>query len=107
MPLFDHVKCARGIALVPDASVCSVNWIQAALKCLSGMLRYLCTDCQDDEFEKRIRPHVVKAGSINVSFDSIGSLDDVKATLSHLVITPLKHPKLFSSHGLLQVNTEQ
>ncbi|GLJ38246.1 hypothetical protein SUGI_0778610 [Cryptomeria japonica] len=55
----------------------------------------------DNEFEKRIRPEVIPAGEICVSFSDIGALDNVKEALQELVMLPLKRPDLFKG-GLLK-----
>ncbi|KAM7258035.1 hypothetical protein ACFE04_013776 [Oxalis oulophora] len=39
----------------------------------------------DNEFEKRIRPEVIPASDINVTFADIGSLDEIKESLQELV----------------------
>ncbi|KAG0503487.1 hypothetical protein HPP92_003559 [Vanilla planifolia] len=56
---------------------------------------------QDNEFEKRIRPEVIPADEIGVTFDDIGALDDIKESLQELVILPLQRPDLFKG-GLLK-----
>lgn len=55
----------------------------------------------DNEFEKRIRPEVIPANEIGVSFDDIGALDDIKESLHELVMLPLRRPDLFKG-GLLK-----
>ncbi|WVZ72907.1 hypothetical protein U9M48_021294 [Paspalum notatum var. saurae] len=55
----------------------------------------------DNEFEKRIRPEVIPANEIGVSFDDIGALDDIKESLQELVMLPLRRPDLFTG-GLLK-----
>ncbi|XP_051151267.1 uncharacterized protein LOC127265497 isoform X2 [Andrographis paniculata] len=55
----------------------------------------------DNEFEKRIRPEVIPAGEINVTFADIGALDDIKQSLQELVMLPLRRPDLFGG-GLLK-----
>ncbi|RLN24069.1 uncharacterized protein C2845_PM07G39580 [Panicum miliaceum] len=55
----------------------------------------------DNEFEKRIRPEVIPANEIGVSFDDIGALDDIKESLQELVMLPLRRPDLFKG-GLLK-----
>lgn len=54
----------------------------------------------DNEFEKRIRPEVIPASEIGVTFDDIGALDDIKESLQELVMLPLRRPDLFK--GLLK-----
>eukprot|EP00897_Mesotaenium_endlicherianum_P002128 jgi/Mesen1/1943/ME000146S01022 len=56
----------------------------------------------DTEFEKRIRPEVIPAGEVGVTFDSIGALENVKDTLRELVMLPLQRPELFKRGGLIQ-----
>ncbi|PWA53271.1 P-loop containing nucleoside triphosphate hydrolases superfamily protein [Artemisia annua] len=55
----------------------------------------------DNEFEKRIRPEVIPANEIGVTFSDIGALDEIKETLQELVMLPLKRPDLFNG-GLLK-----
>ncbi|KAI5006071.1 hypothetical protein ZWY2020_033314 [Hordeum vulgare] len=55
----------------------------------------------DNEFEKRIRPEVIPANEIGVSFDDIGALEDIKESLQELVMLPLRRPDLFKG-GLLK-----
>ncbi|KAF3333208.1 lon protease [Carex littledalei] len=53
----------------------------------------------DNEFEKRIRPEVIPANEIGVTFDDIGALDDIKESLQELAM--LRRPDLFKG-GLLK-----
>ncbi|XP_042459772.1 uncharacterized protein LOC122043288 isoform X2 [Zingiber officinale] len=55
----------------------------------------------DNEFEKRIRPEVIPANEIGVTFDDIGALDEIKESLQELIMLPLKRPDLFNG-GLLK-----
>ncbi|XP_027340718.1 putative cell division cycle ATPase [Abrus precatorius] len=55
----------------------------------------------DNEFEKRIRPEVVPAKEIDVTFSDIGALDETKESLQELVMLPLRRPDLFTG-GLLK-----
>ncbi|XP_061996324.1 uncharacterized protein LOC133714258 isoform X2 [Rosa rugosa] len=55
----------------------------------------------DNEFEKRIRPEVIPANEIGVSFADIGALDEIKESLQELVMLPLRRPDLFKG-GLLK-----
>nr|CAD1834051.1 unnamed protein product [Ananas comosus var. bracteatus] len=55
----------------------------------------------DNEFEKRIRPEVIPANEIGVTFDDIGAMDDIKESLQELVMLPLRRPDLFKG-GLLK-----
>lgn len=55
----------------------------------------------DNEFEKRIRPEVIPANEIGVSFEDIGALDETKESLQELVMLPLRRPDLFKG-GLLK-----
>ncbi|GER34347.1 P-loop containing nucleoside triphosphatehydrolases superfamily protein [Striga asiatica] len=56
----------------------------------------------DNEFEKRIRPEVIPADQIGVTFSDIGSLEETKESLHELVMLPLRRPDLFSAGGLLK-----
>ncbi|XP_057774275.1 LOW QUALITY PROTEIN: lon protease homolog, mitochondrial-like [Salvia miltiorrhiza] len=55
----------------------------------------------DNEFEKRIRPEVIPANEIGVTFADIGALDEIKESLQELVMLPLRRPDLFTG-GLLK-----
>lgn len=55
----------------------------------------------DNEFEKRIRPEVIPAHEIGVTFADIGALDETKESLQELVMLPLRRPDLFNG-GLLK-----
>ncbi|KAL8141602.1 hypothetical protein V2J09_014634 [Rumex salicifolius] len=55
----------------------------------------------DNEFEKRIRPEVIPANEISVTFSDIGALEDIKENLQELVMLPLRRPDLFHG-GLLK-----
>ncbi|KAM0830317.1 hypothetical protein ACQ4PT_066288 [Festuca glaucescens] len=61
----------------------------------------LLQDTPDNEFEKLIRPTVIPASKIGVTFDDIGALTDIKESLQELVMLPLKRPDLFTG-GLLK-----
>lgn len=58
-------------------------------------------DPPDNEFEKRIRPEVIPANEIGVTFADIGALDEIKESLQELVMLPLRRPDLFEG-GLLK-----
>ncbi|CAI0546422.1 unnamed protein product [Linum tenue] len=55
----------------------------------------------DNEFEKRIRPEVIPANEIGVTFADIGALEEIKESLQELVMLPLRRPDLFNG-GLLK-----
>ncbi|XP_045813461.1 uncharacterized protein LOC123907304 isoform X2 [Trifolium pratense] len=55
----------------------------------------------DNEFEKRIRPEVIPANEIGVTFADIGALEETKESLQELVMLPLRRPDLFDG-GLLK-----
>ncbi|MBA0750220.1 hypothetical protein Gogos_001638, partial [Gossypium gossypioides] len=55
----------------------------------------------DNEFEKRIRPEVIPASEIGVTFADIGALDETKELLQEMVMLPLRRPDLFKG-GLLK-----
>lgn len=55
----------------------------------------------DNEFEKRIRPEVIPANEIGVTFADVGAMDDIKESLQELVMLPLQRPDLFNG-GLLK-----
>ncbi|CAK8579259.1 unnamed protein product [Lathyrus sativus] len=55
----------------------------------------------DNEYEKRIRPEVIPAKEIDVTFADIGALEKTKESLQELVMLPLRRPDLFTG-GLLK-----
>lgn len=55
----------------------------------------------DNEFEKRIRPEVIPASEIGVTFADIGAMEETKESLQELVMLPLRRPDLFKG-GLLK-----
>ncbi|KAK3001816.1 hypothetical protein RJ639_021858 [Escallonia herrerae] len=55
----------------------------------------------DNEFEKRIRPEVIPANEIGVTFADIGAMNEIKESLQELVMLPLRRPDLFQG-GLLK-----
>ncbi|KAI3756400.1 hypothetical protein L1987_56220 [Smallanthus sonchifolius] len=55
----------------------------------------------DNEFEKRIRPEVIPANEVGVTFADIGALSEIKDSLQELVMLPLRRPDLFVG-GLLK-----
>jgi ATP-dependent 26S proteasome regulatory subunit len=55
-----------------------------------------------DEYESTIAAEIIPPTSIDVTFEGIGGLDDIIASLRETVIYPLCYPELFSSkNGLL------
>ncbi|GAV88822.1 LOW QUALITY PROTEIN: AAA domain-containing protein, partial [Cephalotus follicularis] len=54
-----------------------------------------------NEFEKRIRPEVIPANEINVTFADVVALDEIKESLQELVMLPLRRPNLFKG-GVLK-----
>ncbi|CAI0546421.1 unnamed protein product [Linum tenue] len=61
----------------------------------------LAQEVPDNEFEKRIRPEVIPANEIGVTFADIGALEEIKESLQELVMLPLRRPDLFNG-GLLK-----
>ncbi|KAI5417265.1 hypothetical protein KIW84_042037 [Lathyrus oleraceus] len=49
----------------------------------------------ENNFEKRLLADVIPPSDINVTFDDIGALENVKDTLKELVMLPLQRPELF------------
>jgi SpoVK/Ycf46/Vps4 family AAA+-type ATPase len=68
--------------------------------CSYKLTAYL-QEVPDNEFEKRIRPEVIPANEIGVTFADIGALDEIKESLQELVMLPLRRPDLFKG-GLLK-----
>eukprot|EP00270_Netrium_digitus_P006337 TRINITY_DN1873_c0_g3_i1.p1 TRINITY_DN1873_c0_g3~~TRINITY_DN1873_c0_g3_i1.p1 ORF type:complete len:459 (+),score=133.29 TRINITY_DN1873_c0_g3_i1:108-1484(+) len=55
-----------------------------------------------DVYEDQIALDVINPEDINVTFQSIGGLEDVKESLQELVILPLQRPELFKQGKLLR-----
>ncbi|XP_058752102.1 vacuolar protein sorting-associated protein 4-like [Vicia villosa] len=49
----------------------------------------------ENDFENRLLADVIPPSDINVTFDDIGALENVKDTLKELVMLPLQRPELF------------
>jgi SpoVK/Ycf46/Vps4 family AAA+-type ATPase len=54
----------------------------------------------ENEFERRLLAEVIPPNEINIKFEDIGALDEVKQTLTELVMLPLQRPELFSRGSL-------
>jgi SpoVK/Ycf46/Vps4 family AAA+-type ATPase len=55
-----------------------------------------------DEYESTIAGEIIPPSAIDVTFESIGGLDEIISSLRETVIYPLCYPELFSSkNGLL------
>ena len=55
-----------------------------------------------DEYEQTIAGEIIPPSSIDVTFESIGGLDEIISSLRETVIYPLTYPELFAgSNGLL------
>ena len=52
-----------------------------------------------DEYEQTIAGEIIPPASIDVTFESIGGLDEIIATLRETVIYPLTFPELFAGNG--------
>eukprot|EP01117_Protostelium_nocturnum_P006947 TRINITY_DN2491_c0_g1_i2.p1 TRINITY_DN2491_c0_g1~~TRINITY_DN2491_c0_g1_i2.p1 ORF type:complete len:992 (-),score=351.68 TRINITY_DN2491_c0_g1_i2:46-3021(-) len=54
----------------------------------------------ENEFEKRVLAEVIPPSELNLAFEDIGALDEVKQTLKELVMLPLQRPELFTKGSL-------
>eukprot|EP01119_Soliformovum_irregulare_P017305 TRINITY_DN5118_c0_g1_i1.p1 TRINITY_DN5118_c0_g1~~TRINITY_DN5118_c0_g1_i1.p1 ORF type:complete len:1073 (+),score=342.31 TRINITY_DN5118_c0_g1_i1:123-3341(+) len=54
----------------------------------------------DNEFEKKLLAEVIPPSELEIKFDDIGALDEVKSTLKELVMLPLQRPELFVKGSL-------
>jgi len=54
----------------------------------------------ENEFERRLLSEVIPPNEIDVKFEDIGALDEVKQTLKELVMLPLQRPELFTKGNL-------
>jgi ATP-dependent 26S proteasome regulatory subunit len=60
------------------------------------------TELELDEYETTIAAEIIPPSAIDVTFESIGGLDEIIASLRETVIYPLTYPELFASaNGLL------
>ncbi|MED6207390.1 hypothetical protein PIB30_035383 [Stylosanthes scabra] len=66
--------------------------IQNESKSMKKSLKDVVTE---NEFEKRLLADVIPPNDIDVTFDDIGALENVKDTLKELVMLPLQRPELF------------
>eukprot|EP00240_Pyramimonas_obovata_P007986 CAMPEP_0118952360 /NCGR_PEP_ID=MMETSP1169-20130426/54714_1 /TAXON_ID=36882 /ORGANISM="Pyramimonas obovata, Strain CCMP722" /LENGTH=169 /DNA_ID=CAMNT_0006899589 /DNA_START=40 /DNA_END=546 /DNA_ORIENTATION=- len=57
---------------------------------------------QTNNYEDIIAMDVVNPDQINVDFESIGGLEEIKQSLDELVILPLRRPELFSRGNLIK-----
>jgi len=68
----------------------------------TGLSAAQLDDLQLDEYESTIAGEIIPPSSIDVTFESIGGLDEIIASLRETVIYPLTYPELFASaNGLL------
>jgi len=59
-------------------------------------------DLDLDEYEESVSGEIIPPSSIDVTFESIGGLDEIIANLRETVIYPLTYPELFGGgNGLL------
>lgn len=54
----------------------------------------------ENEFEKKLLAEVIPPSEIDVKFEDIGALDEVKQSLKELVMLPLQRPELFTKGAL-------
>lgn len=54
----------------------------------------------ENEFERRLLSEVIPPNEIDIKFEDIGALDEVKRTLQELVMLPLQRPELFCRGNL-------
>jgi len=54
----------------------------------------------ENEFERRLLSEVIPPNELDIKFEDIGALDEVKRTLQELVMLPLQRPELFSKGNL-------
>ncbi|KAG0450715.1 hypothetical protein HPP92_026590 [Vanilla planifolia] len=76
---------------------------QSDMKSTKKSLKDVVTE---NEFEKRLLADVIAPSDIGVTFDDIGALDNVKATLKELVMLPLQRPELFCRGQLTKLIEE-
>ncbi|WVQ96631.1 hypothetical protein IAU59_003736 [Kwoniella sp. CBS 9459] len=70
-----------------------------ALLSETGLSEAQLASLELDEYESTIAGEIVPASQIDVSFDSIGGLDEIIASMRETVIYPLTFPELFASGG--------
>jgi len=59
----------------------------------------------ENEFEKRLLVDVIPPNDIGVTFEDIGALDNLKDTLTELIMLPLQRSELYSKGQLIKVLT--
>ncbi|XP_076887511.1 uncharacterized protein LOC143537678 [Bidens hawaiensis] len=85
------------------ASLITLNkpYILACILPVKKLKSTLFQEEPDNEFEKRIRPEVIPANEVGVTFADVGALNEIKESLQELVMLPLRRPDLFVG-GLLK-----
>ncbi|WWC88512.1 uncharacterized protein L201_003423 [Kwoniella dendrophila CBS 6074] len=68
-----------------------------ALLSETGLTEKQLNELELDEYESRIAGEIVPPSKIDVTFDSIGGLDEIINSLKETVIYPLTFPELFAS----------
>ncbi|KAG6397094.1 hypothetical protein SASPL_143256 [Salvia splendens] len=107
MKLEAHVEQPKepldGVAATAAASVPETKSVTTAPESKSEELPASMVPevAPDNEFERLIRPEVIPASELGVTFADIGALDDIKDSLQELVMLPLRRPDLFEG-GLLK-----
>ncbi|XP_047973010.1 uncharacterized protein LOC125215595 [Salvia hispanica] len=107
MKLEAHVEQPKvtldGVAAIAAASVPETKSLTTAPESKSEELPASKAPevAPDNEFERLIRPEVIPASELGVTFADIGALDDIKDSLQELVMLPLRRPDLFEG-GLLK-----
>jgi len=54
----------------------------------------------ENEFERKLLPEVIPPSELDIKFEDIGALDEVKQTIKELVMLPLQRPELFAKGSL-------
>ncbi|WVR06451.1 hypothetical protein IAU60_003482 [Kwoniella sp. DSM 27419] len=70
-----------------------------ALLSETGLTEAQLASLELDEYESTIAGEIVPPSQIDVTFDSIGGLDEIIASMRETVIYPLTFPELFASGG--------
>ena len=71
----------------------------AELQLKTGLSEQQVTDLDLDEYESSIAADIIVPSAIDVTFESIGGLDDIIGNLRETVIFPLTMPELFRGSG--------
>jgi len=103
--VIDHLMSTENIESVSDKLTISLKSIENGLVMLKNSdpeskTKTLKDIDVENEFERRLLSEVIPPNELDIKFEDIGALDEVKRTLQELVMLPLQRPELFSKGNL-------